>query len=58
MREMKGMARTDADFNNNRMLVRNSDKKELKPLFEHEKGKRFSPSKINNDKISGLRLEK
>ena len=55
---MKGMARTDAGFNNNRMLVRNSDKKELKPLFEHEKGKRFSPSKINNDKISGLRLEK
>lgn len=58
MRDLRGFARTDAGFNSNRQLVPRSDKKELKPLLEAEKGQRFSPSKINEAKLSRLRLEK
>ena len=60
MIDVRGFARTDAGFNRNntRKLLKKSDKKELKPLKEVEKGQRFSPAKMNEAKISGLRLEK
>ena len=65
MREMKGFARTDAGFNNQRKLIRASgagrstDKKEkLRPMFVDEPGQRFSPTKVHEDKLSGLRIEK
>mmetsp|Transcript_33261 Transcript_33261/g.41123 ORF Transcript_33261/g.41123 Transcript_33261/m.41123 type:complete len:81 (-) Transcript_33261:1185-1427(-) len=66
MRDIRGFARTDAGFNQNRKLIRkngngrSTDKKDnhFKPMFEVDTGRRFSPTKINEDKLSGLRLDK
>lgn len=65
MREMKGFARTDAGFNNQRKLIRkagagrSTEKKAgLRPMLGAETGRRFSPTKVHEDKLSGLRLEK